>query len=253
MTSLPIHVCAVQYATEDGNGTASTDRALHLLDDAAHTSDLVLLPEISFTSYMPAAEMRQHAQPVRGPLTAIVSQIAVVRNACVCLCIPERDGDRVFNTAVLICADGAVIGSHRKVRLSQRDEAAGFVAGGSSSVYETYLGRFGIMISDEALEVSKAVDLAARGAQILLVPSVAVADSEGNAEALDGWEESLRRCAVESRCHVVWANKIGAAAGGDALGNSMILGPDGKIIARAGMMQEIVRAEITLRGLSRAA
>ncbi len=252
--ALPIHVAAVQYATEADNNTANTDRAIHLLDIAGHTADLILMPDASFTCDWPTCQIQRHTQAARGPLTAIAAQIAVVRSACICYCIPERDGDRIYNTAILVCADGRVVGSHRKLALNEAEIAAGFTAGDSLRVLHTFLGRIGILIGEDCFDPGNAAKLANEGAQIILVPSVALVDSPDAVDsALGEWERALRESAVESHCHLVWANKIGADRGMQAIGNSMIVAPDGDIIARAGMEEEIVRARITLTGIAQAA
>lgn len=252
--ALPIHVAAVQYATEDGNHAANTDHAIHLLDTAMHTSDLVLLPDMSFTCSLKPDDLRSHAQPARGPITTIVRQIAVDRNACACFCIPERDGDRIYKTAMLVCADGGIIGRQRKLHLHPDEADAGFSAGDVLNLLTCYLGKIGVLIGDDAFDVKNAVALANQGAQVLLVPSVAVADQADDMDAtIRKWEDALRACASKSGCFVVWANKIGADLGKPAVGNSMIISPDGKIIARADMMEEVVRTQITLMGIARAA
>lgn len=252
--ALPIHVSAVQYETEDGSPAANTDRAIHLLDTATHTADLVLMPRMSFTSARPPDDLRAHAQPLRGPLTAIVRQIAVDRNACVCFCIPERDGDRLYETAVLVCADGGIIGAQRRVSLSPAETDAGLSPGDSFRVLTCHLGRIGILIGADLFDPAGAAALADQGAQVLLVPSTALADSADDPDAvLRRWEDAVRARAVETRCFVVWANRIGSDRGLTAVGNSMIVGPAGDVIARAGLMEEIVRAEITLPGIARAA
>lgn len=249
--ALPIHVAAVQYATEDGQHTANADRAIHLLDTAMHTSDLILLPDMSFSCSLKQDDLASHSQPVRGPLTAIARQIAVDRNACACFCIPERDGGRFFKTAVLVCADGGIIGQQRKVHLSAAEKETGFSAGDTLDVLSCYLGRIGILIGEDALVASRAVSLAEQGAQVLLVPSIATAEDADHMEAaLREWEDALRASASESGCFLVWSNKIGADLGKPAVGNSMIISPAGRVIARAGTADEVVRAQITFMGIS---
>ena len=245
--ALPIHVGAVQYATDIGDETANTDRALHMLDDAAHSCDLVVLPEMSFVGYAPGTSAMEFAEPVPGPMTAIVSEIAVSRNAHICFGIAERDGDRIYNTAVLIGADGGVIGKHRKVRLSALDVGAGFSIGDTPTVFETHLGRIGILIGIEAFGIEIARELGMHKAEMLVVPSMGVAVAPKTVEvAMDAWDITLKSGARYSRCYVIWANKIGFDDEAVALGNSMILDPQGHVLARGGMEEEVVRAIIAV-------
>ena len=246
--ALPIHVAAVQYATEMYDKTTDTDRALHLLDDAAHTADLVLLPETSFTGYWLGKDMVKFAEPVPGPMTAIACEIAITSNAYICFGIAERDGDKIYNTAVLVGADGNLVGKHRKAHLFKADVESGFTPGDELEVFDTSLGKIGILICFDAFHIESVRVLDMKGAQLVLIPSVGLVIPPETAEStLYSWETVLRANAKYGRCHVVWANKIGKDGELAAVGNSMVLDPQGQIIARGDTEEEVVRASITLK------
>lgn len=245
---LPIHVAAVQYATEMYDRTTNTDRALHLLDDAAHAADLVVLPETSFTGYWLGNDMAKFAQPVPDSITSIVSEIAVARNAHICYSTAERDGDKIYNTAVLVGADGSLIGKHRKAHLFRADVESGFTPGDALEVFDTHLGKIGILICYDTFHIESVRVLDLKGAQLVLVPAVGLVLPDVTLDdTLYSWETVLRANAKYGRCHVVWANKIGMDRDLVAVGNSMIVDPDGRIVARGGVEEEVVRAEITLQ------
>ncbi len=245
---LPIHVAAIQYPTEMYDRTRNTDRAFHLLDDAAHIADLVLLPETSFTGYWLGADMEKFAEPVPNSITSIVSEIAVSRNACICYCTAERDGEKMYNTAVLVGADGSLIGRHRKVHLFKADVESGFTAGDALEVFDTHLGKLGILICYDVFHIESVRVLDLKGAQLVLVPAVGLVLPDTTLEqTLYSWETVLRANAKYGRCHVVWANKTGMDRDLVAVGNSMIVDPEGRVVARAGVEEEVVRAEITLQ------
>lgn len=245
--TLPIHVSAVQYATDLHDKVGNTDKALHLLDDAAHTADLVVMPETSFTGYWLGKEMARFAESVPGPMTSIVSEIAVTRNAYICFGIAERDGDRIYNTAVLVGADGRLVGKHRKAHLFKADVEAGFTPGDRFDVFETHLGKIGMLVCLDAFHIESVRVLDLKGAQMVVVPSVGLVIPPWTPEStLYSWETVLRANAKYGRCHLVWANKIGTDRGFAAVGNSMVLDRDGRIIARGGSEEEVVRATITL-------
>lgn len=244
---LPIHVAAVQYATDFYDKIANTDKALELLDAAAHTADLVLLPETSFTGYWLGKDMRQFAEPIPGPMTTLVSQIAVTRTIVVCFSIAERDGDKIYNTAVLVGADGSLVGKHRKVHLFHADIEAGFTPGDEFEVFDTHLGKIGILVCYDAHHIESVRVLDLKGADIVLIPSVGlVIPPETLESTVHSWETVLRANAKYGRCHVVWANKTGIDGDLSAIGNSMVLDPKGNVLARGGIEEEIVRATISI-------
>lgn len=246
--ALPIHVAAVQYSSEKLNRVGNQDKVFHLMDDAAHIADLVVLPEASFTCGWMGAQAHEVAEPLYGSTCAVTLQIAVTRNSHICYNIAELDGDRIYNTAVLIGAGGSVIGKQRKVRLSEADVDAGFSPGDSVTVFETHLGRIGILVSQDAEDIESVRALHRGGAQLIIVPCVAFAAlPEAREGVARSWETVLGSVAKNGRCHALWADKIGGEGDLIAVGSSMVLDPEGNIVVRGSADQEeIVRAGITL-------
>ena len=245
---MEIRIAAVQYSTDLHDKTANIEKSLELLDEAAHTADLVLLPETSFTGYWLGKDMEQFAEPVPGPMTALVSEIAVTRSTDVCFSLAEKDGDKMYNTAVLVGAAGNLIGKHRKVHLFEADIEAGVTPGDDLEVLDTHLGKIGMLVCYDAHHIESARVLDLRGADIVLIPSVGlIIPPETFESTMHSWETVLRANAKYGRSHVVWANKTGKDGDLTAIGNSMILDPRGHIIARGGIEEEIVRATVNIR------
>lgn len=245
--ALPIHVAAVQYGTELYNKTDNTDKALHLMDDAAHTADIIVLPETSFTGYWLGPEMRRFAEPIPGPLTTLVSGIATTRNAYICFGMAERDGDKMYNTAVLISADGSIVGKHRKVHLHPADVESGFTPGDSFDVFDTSLGRIGMLVCYDAFHIESIRVLDLKFAELVLIPSVGLVIPPDTLDTtLHSWETVLRANAKYGRCPIVWANKSGMDGDLPAIGHSRVLDNQGQVLAMGGTEEEFVRAEVTL-------
>ncbi len=246
--ALPIRVAAVQYGTDLRDKTSNTDKAFHWLDDAAHSADLVVMPELSFTGYWLGPEMQQYAQPLRGSLTAEVAQIATTRSAYVCFGMAEWDNDKMYNTAVLVGPDGSIVGRHRKVHLHRADVESGFTPGNEIEVFDTHLGRIGILVCYDSFYIESVRVLDLKGAQIVLIPSVGLVIPPDTLDTTQhSWETVLRANAKYGRSYVVWANKTGMDGDLPAIGQSRILDPRSHIVAIGDMDEEIVRAEITLQ------
>ena len=58
----------------------------------------------------------------------------------------EKNGDTVFNTAVLIDRAGNFAGKYRKVSLPQEEIDGGITPGNSFPVFDTDFGKIGLMI-----------------------------------------------------------------------------------------------------------
>ncbi len=131
--------------------------------------DIVCLPEgvtlVGTThNYISASET------VPGPTTEYLGEIARKHNLYIVAGILEKNGDTVFNTAVLIDRKGNFAGKYRKVSLPQEEIDGGITPGNSFPVFDTDFGKIGIMICWDVTFPEPAKALAQKGAEIILLP-----------------------------------------------------------------------------------
>jgi predicted amidohydrolase len=200
-------------------------------DLAARGADLVVLPEMWLTGYDPsrlAEHSREAAEPLDGPLVTRLRTWA--RDQSVTLCagtIPELDGSRVCNTAVLIDADGEVLTAHRKVHLYRPGgEDAAFAAGSSLRVVRTSrLGCVGVLVCFDGDFFESARTLALAGAELVILPAA----YETGAERW--WDLLYPAQALSNAQWWVMANQCGNNGSIEFLGGSRVIAPDGEIVA----------------------
>jgi predicted amidohydrolase len=82
----------------------------------------------------------------------------------------EREQHLLYNTGVLIGPDGSLLGKYRKVTLPRTEIEAGITPGVEYPVFETKLGRIGIMICYDGFFPEPARQLSIRGAEIIAFP-----------------------------------------------------------------------------------
>ncbi len=152
------------------------------------------------------------AEPVPGPTTKALSELARREHAWVVAGLYERSGSAVYNTAVLIDRAGALAGTYRKVYLPREEVEGGLTAGSAYPVFATDFGRVGLMICWDTQFADPARALALGGAELLLVP-------------IAGGNETLVRArAIENRVFL-------ASSGYDY--PTQVTDPDGQVLARA--------------------
>jgi predicted amidohydrolase len=200
-------------------------------DLAARGADLVVLPEMWLTGYDPsrlAEHSRETAEPLDGPLVTRLRTWA--RDQSVTLCagtIPELDGSRVYNTAVLIDADGNVLMAHRKVHLYRPGgEDVAFGAGSSLRVVRTpRLGSVGMLVCFDGDFFESARTLALAGAELVILPAA----YETGAERW--WDLLYPAQALSNAQWWIMANQCGNNGSVEFLGGSRVIAPDGEIVA----------------------
>jgi len=131
-------------------------------------ADLILLPE-GITVVGTSKRYADVAEAIPGPTTATLGALARKRKAYVVAGIYEREGQVVYNTAVLMDRDGRLAGKYRKVYLP-REEMEQMAPGNDYPVFRTDFGTIGIMICYDVFFADPARGLATKGAEIVLMP-----------------------------------------------------------------------------------
>jgi predicted amidohydrolase len=94
---------------------ALADVPLLLADDPR--PDLAMLPEASVTGYVSALgdfDLTRFAEPLDGPTVARFRELARRTNVAIAAPLIERDGERVFNTYLVLSPDGEIVAHYRK-------------------------------------------------------------------------------------------------------------------------------------------
>ncbi len=136
---------------------------------AAREADIVVLPE-GITIVGNGLTYALAAETVPGPTTGFLGALAKRLRVWIAAGLYEREGARIYNTAVLIGRDGTLAGRYRKMSLPDEEIEGGITPGSDTPVFETDFGRVGLMICWDSSYPEVARALAARGAEIILLP-----------------------------------------------------------------------------------
>jgi predicted amidohydrolase len=209
-------------------------------------ADLIVLPEAATTGFTPgvsAAALWPMLSAVPGAITEPLQDLAATLAVHLVLGTYERGEPEgvVYNTAVLIGPDGAVLGTYRKTHpyCTESVDGGGWVtAGDEAVVVETSLGRIGMIICFDGDFPELARVEAVLGAEVIVRPSALLRPA-------DIWELTNRARAYDNHVFVIGANATGIdPAGVLYFGNSMIVGPVGQVLARAASHEGWVTARL---------
>lgn len=155
-----------------GGKTAEDNRkqfAQFIEQAAQQKADSVVLPE-ALTCAGNGLSYSDAAEPIPGPSTEYFGELAKQFNLHIVAGLVERDQHLVYNTAVLVGPDGALIGKYRKVTLPRTEVDGGIVPGKDYPVFDTRLGKIGIMICYDEFSLEVARNLTNNGAEIIAFP-----------------------------------------------------------------------------------
>ena len=265
-----VKVAAVQVAPVFLDREATVDKAVEIIGKAAaNGAGLVVFPETFVPTYPDwvwrtkpwehrdlYARLLDQSVTVPGPAVARLGEAAAEHGVHVSIGVNERDerGSTLYNTQVYLDAAGRLLGKHRKLMPTGGERLVWGMGDGSTlSVFETPFGRLGGLTCWENYMPLARAALYAQGIDIYLAPTW---------DNSDVWVPTLRHIAKEGRVFVVGVNfcirgsDIPADVpgrddlyGGDddwlSRGNSVVVGPDGAILAGPLVGEEgIVYAEI---------
>lgn len=167
----------------------------------------------------------------------------------------ERSGNNLYNTGVVFNPAGETIARYRKIHLFDVEvpggtkylESANITAGEEVVTFTIGSVTFGLSTCYDLRFPELYRALAARGAQVILVPAAFTMQT-----GRDHWELLLRARAVENLCYIVAPNQYGSCPPKHlSFGRSMIIDPWGVVLTQAGDKVCTITADIDMERLNR--
>jgi predicted amidohydrolase len=195
-------------------------------------AELVIFPELSVTGYTVRDQLYELAELVPGPSTQVMVNVAKKTRTHIIFGLPElseKTQATLYNASVLVGPKG-FIGKYRKMYLpthSVFEEKRYFRPGYEAATFATKLGKIGLIICYDLFfpEVTRLARL--QGAQLIVCISASPAVRRAFFETL-----TVAR-AIENTAFLAYVNLVGIEDGLQFWGGSRLIGPQGKIIAKA--------------------
>lgn len=247
-------------------------RAAERVREAARSgAQVVCLPELFRTQYFCQREdtaLFELAEPIPGPSTELMSQVAREQNVVIISSVFERRARGLYhNTAVVLDSDGSSKGIYRKMHIPDDPlyyEKYYFTPGDLGfKAFDTHYGRVGALVCWDQWYPEGARLTALQGANILFYPTAIGWHPDEKAESgkaqHDAWRTIQRGHAIANGVFVAVVNRVGHEFGdirgqraeGKGLefwGGSFVCDPFGRIIAEGtNNKEEILIAECDLR------
>ncbi|HVC45458.1 MAG TPA: carbon-nitrogen hydrolase family protein [Candidatus Binataceae bacterium] len=248
---------AIQMSTT-GDKAANLARATHLIGlAAARGAKFVALPEV-FNWRGKRADEAAAAETLAGETLTLMGRLARTHDLHLLAgSITERGPGtgKNYNTSVLLGPDGAQLAVYRKIHLFDVDlpgrvtirESDAKLSGAEVVSVATAIGTIGLSVCYDLRFPELYRRLAFAGARLIAIPS-AFTFPTGEAH----WEVLMRARAIENQCYVVAPAQFGPNVHGFSdYGNSLIVDPWGRVLARAADQEGVVVAPIDFDYLER--
>ncbi len=223
---------------------------------AKQGAQIICTQELFRSQYFCQSEDHKYfklAEPIPGPTTRAFQKFARARRVVVVASLFETRAEGLYhNTAVVIDADGALLGRYRKMHIPDDPlyyEKFYFTPGDLGfRAWQTRYGVIGVLVCWDQWYPEAARLTAMQGAQILFYPTAIGWHPGEKAQYGErqhaAWETVQRSHAIANGCYVVAPNRIGherlAGDGIEFWGQSFVAGTTGEILARASRDREEV-------------
>lgn len=235
----------------------NTERAVALTIDAARRgAEVICLPELFRSRYFCQTEdsaFFQLADTVPNALTERFAAVAAEHDVAIIASLFEKRTTGLYhNTVAVIDRGNGYIGKYRKMHIPDDPryyEKFYFAPGDLGfKTFPTERANLGVLICWDQWYPEAARLTALQGAEVLFYPTAIgwhpEEKAEVGAEQHEAWETIQRSHAIANGCFVVAVNRFGfepdpSGDGGiEFWGQSFVVAPDGRIIARAPVDQE---------------
>jgi N-carbamoylputrescine amidase len=247
------------HATRDAADNLT--RAERLIRQAAgRGAQIVCLKELFNAPYFCKSQQSDRfdlAEPIPGPTIDAMARLA--RELAIVLIVPifERQAAGVYrNSAVIIDADGSVLGVYRKMHIPDDplfNEKYYFTPGDMPGfrVWKTRYATIGVLICWDQWYPEAARITSLMGAQVLFYPTAIgwhpSEQEEWGPSQVDAWRTIQRSHAIANGVYVAAPNRVGHEdePGTDGLnffGHSFVADPFGRYVAEAAGGEEVLVA-----------
>lgn len=237
-------VATAQFTPRKAQVSANLDRIAEFIELAAREgADLVVFPETITSGYFLEGGVLDSALRSDELLRQVVRRCSP--NIDVLIGFYERHDDHLYNSAAYLelGSEPRLVHVYRKFFLPTYgvfDEERFVARGHELGVFDTRLGRMGVLICEDVWHSILPSLCAVRGAQVMLIPSASPArgfqgESVGN---LERYGRMLRAVCDEHAVYCVNAQLCGFEGGKGFVGGSSVVSPFGQVLVQAPLLED---------------
>jgi predicted amidohydrolase len=222
-------------------GLAALERSLRAA--GAGGADVLVMPEIFLPGYN-QPDIPQAARSSDAWADIIAPRVAAAGTALV-IGLPETWAKGTGNSALAFGADGSLLAVYRKIQLYGPRERALYIPGDDLVLIDLAGVRCGLLICYDVEFAPHVAALAARGAEVILVPTANMMPFTHVPE------HTVPAMAANHGVAIAYANWCGTEGDLTYTGSSLIAGPHGEVLARAGQGPALLVADLPARDPAR--
>ena len=225
------------------------EKSLQLICKASERkAKLICFPEIQLSPFFPQYPDCDASKYAITVDSSYVEGLCSVCRDCHIFAAPNfyiDENARRYDMSLLIDDRGKIIGRQKMVHIAQCEkfyEQSYYTPSEEGfSVFETRLGKIGIVVCFDRHYPESIRTEALRGAELIIIPT---ANTSAEPSELFQWE--IRVQAFQNSVNIAMCNRVGTEGSMDFSGESLLIDSKGDLIKIAGHMEELLVADVNV-------
>ena len=219
-----VRVAAAQIFCLDGDKPGNLVRIENAMKEARKAAvDIICFPEMALMGWV-NPEAHQQSHPIPGADVEALAALARKYQMYLAIGVGEKDGEDLYDAAILLNPSGELLVKHRKVNILTELMEPPYTPGKGVEVAETEFGRLGLLICADSFVDEVKQGMADLNPDLLLIPY-------GWAKEVEDWpqhglelEKTVTATAKAIGCPVVGTDLVGEISQGPWKGR--VYGPE---------------------------
>lgn len=216
---------------------------------AAEGADLILFPEVHLTEFFPQYPGKDVSAYSISMESDIIKAFCHACREYHIMAVPNIyliENGKTYDASILIDEAGSILGVQKMVHIAQAEmfyEQDYYVPSDNGfQVFETRLGRIGIVVCFDRHYPESIRTEALMGADLILIPTV-----NTKQEPMKMFEMEVCVQAFQNSVIIAMCNRVGREGAMDFAGESLVISADGRVLVKAEDAERIVYADINLK------
>lgn len=244
-----MRIALAQFITEE-DVEKNVDKTLKAIEEAADKgAEIIGFTEVQFYPFFPQypnQKVDQYALEIDDP---VIKRLQVKCKESRIAAIPNfylKEGSNYYDASIVIDSKGEILGISKMVHIVRMEKfyEEDYYAPSDSGfkVYEIPGCKIGIVICYDRHFPESLRSCTLQGAEFIVVPVVNTKD-----EDVELFEWEMRVQAMQNSVFVAMCNRVGQEGQMEFSGQSVIVGPDGSVIKKAGDSEQLLIADLDFK------
>lgn len=230
-------IAIAQILCIDGDKSGNIRRIENAIVEACENeADIVCFPETALLGWVnPVAH--SEAAPIPGKDSDLLCSLAKQHNVHICIGLAEKEGNKLFDSVILIDDEGNILLKHRKINILTNLMTPPYTPGSDVRAVDTKYGRIGLLICADSFKEDILLKMQNHQPDFVIIPFGWAAEVSQWPEHGDELSKTVCNSAITIGCPVIGTDLVGRISNGPWTGlvyggQSVASDENGKIIYR---------------------